>query len=102
MGITGKWFAEVPSGTRGVEGPRQTFSFHAKGNRLTGTTAMGEESFRISDGKIEGNKIKFVVKTKFDGNSLEQKYTGKVVGNEIKMTREGRSGAQEFTVKRAK
>jgi hypothetical protein len=62
------------------------FTFKAAGSTLTGTSVgpQGEES-PISDGKIDGDNISFVVKVT---GQMEMKinYKGKISGDEIKLT----------------
>lgn len=100
--VTGKWTGQVP----GRDGQMReiTYTFKADGETLTGTMSgfRGQE-MPISDGKISGDTLSFVVKVEFGGNAMEWKHTGKIVGEEIQMKREGSRGpAREFTLKRAK
>jgi len=56
----------------------------------------------IADGKVSGDDISFSVTLDFGGNSVTQKYTGKIAGNEIKFKREGGPGQPiEFVAKRS-
>jgi hypothetical protein len=99
--ITGKWTAQVP----GREGQtrEQTFNLKADGDHLTGTVSGRQRETPISDGKISGDTISFTVKMEYNGNSVEQKYSGTISGDEIKFKREGGQGAaREFTAKRSK
>ena len=48
---------------------------------------MGSES-PISEGKIDGDDISFVVKVDMMGNEMEINYKGKIVGEDIKLTME--------------
>ena len=99
--VTGKWTAQVPS--RQGAAREQTFNFKADGDKLTGTISGRQSDIAIMDGKISGDTISFTVKMEYGGNSVEQKYTGTVSGDEIKFKREGGRGpAREFTAKRAK
>ena len=88
--ITGTWVAEM-SGGPGGGGPggggmQITFNFKASGNTFTGTTeAMGNSS-PISEGKIDGDKISFVVKVDMGGNAMTINYKGTVAGDEMKLT----------------
>jgi hypothetical protein len=97
--ITGKWTAE----TKGRDGETrtQTFTFKQDGDKLTGNVSspMGETA--ISDGKVDGDNISFVVKMERNGNEIKMPYTGKVSGNEIQFKRESPRGAQEFTAKKS-
>lgn len=81
--ITGTWKAstESPNGTF-----ETTFVFKVEGSKVTGSTSnmmMGETP--ISDGKIDGDDLTFVVNASFNGNDFKLNYKGKVNGNEIKI-----------------
>lgn len=105
-GVDGKWTGQVqgPQGMMDV-----TFVFKSDGEKLTGTysNTMGEAA--ISDGTIKGDALAFKVTREFNGNKFTLKYTGKLAGDEIKLTRtfegEGPGGQTppplDFTVKRA-
>ena len=98
-GIDGKWTGEMqtPNGTRPV-----TFTFAADGGTLNGsTTGRGGET-KITNGKVDGDNIKFDVVREMQGNTMTLHYTGKVSGDELKlsMTREG-GEPREMTLKRA-
>ena len=100
--VSGKWVAQVPG--RNGQAREQSMTFKADGAALTGTVSgrQGAE-VAISDGKIDGDNISFVVKMEANGNAIVQKYSGMVAGDELKMKREGGQGAPvEFTAKRAK
>ena len=101
--VNGKWVAQVP-GRDGT--PRETtFTFKVEGGKLTGTVSGRQGDTAISEGKIDGDKISFVVVRNIQGNEVKQSYKGVVAGDEIKLTREGGPGggqAQEFVAKRAK
>lgn len=111
--VSGKWVAQVP----GFQGDTMelTFTFKVEGARLTGTlgSPMGEQP--ISEGKVSGDDISFVmVFTPPDGGGgpgggMKIVFKGKVAGDEIKMTQtfEGGPGGegmppQEYVAKRAK
>jgi len=99
--VTGKWTAQVPSRQGGTR--EQSFNFKVDGDKLTGTISGRQGDIAISDGKASGDTISFTVKMEYGGNSVEQKYTGTVAGDEIKFKREGGQGpAREFTAKRVK
>ena len=100
--VTGKWVAQIAG--RNGQTREQTFNLKADGANLTGTVSgrQGADT-AISAGKIDGDKISFEVKMERGGNTVEQKYSGIVAGDELKMKREGGQGAAtEFTAKRAK
>ena len=107
--VSGKWTAEMPArgggnGGRGGQAMTQTITLKADGDALTGSISgrMGET--QISNGKIDGDTVKFDVVREFNGNSMTMHYTGTVSGDQInfKVMREGGEGqAREFTAKRA-
>jgi hypothetical protein len=83
---TGKWVAE----TQGRNGPTQTtFTFKVDGAKLTGTMQGAQgDPIEITEGKVDGDNISFVVVRSMGGNEMKMTYKGKVAGDEIKMTRE--------------
>lgn len=94
----GKWFARIPNpGTVLERFLLQTvFTFRVDGTELLGTVSypfVGETP--ISDGKINGDQISFVVKGR-GGQRLV--YKGTLVGDEIEFTQEiqGEGALQEF------
>ena len=90
--VTGKWVAEFPG--RGGDTVTMTFNFKADGASLTGSMQgpMGGEPNAISEGKINGDDISFVVKIDMGGNEMKMQYKGKVAGDEIKLTMEFQGG----------
>ena len=71
--------------------------------RLTGTVSGGRNETPIADGKISSDEISFTVTMERQGNTIKMTYKGKVIGNEIKLTRtrEGADRVQEITAIRA-
>jgi hypothetical protein len=97
--VTGKWMAQVP----GRRGPQDlTFNLTQSGSSLTGTVTTQAGEQQISDGKVDGDNISFVVSFEARGNTIKQEYKGTVAGDEIKFTRavEGRGNPVEFTAKK--
>jgi len=100
--ISGKWKATA-------EGPQgqmeRTFTFKVDGSKVTGesTSAMMGTS-PISEGKIEGDTITFVLTGKFGDQEVKLNYKGKISGDEIKFTSEmaGGGGGQaiQWTAKK--
>jgi len=83
--VTGKWVAE----REGRQGPMEiTFNFQVAGSELTGTmnTQFGETP--ISEGKVKGDEISFIIVRSFGGNETKTLYKGKVAGDEISFTTE--------------
>jgi len=101
--VDGKWVAQVAG--QGGQTREVTFTFKAEGEKLTGTVSGRQGDTPISDGKIKGDDISFTQSFEAQGNTIKVIYTGKVSGDEIKMTRK-RDGsdqpAVEFTAKRVK
>jgi len=87
--VTGKWVAQVPGRQGTVE---NTFTFKVDGTKLTGTlsTPMGESE--ISEGKVSGDEISFVIVRKFGENEMKILWKGKVSGDEIRFTRQFEGG----------
>lgn len=84
--VTGKWTATFNTQ---IGEQMYTYDFVVKGTVLTGTAKgnMTGES-KISDGKVEGDKISFVENLDFQGMPLKITYTGQMTSaDEIKMTR---------------
>jgi hypothetical protein len=102
--VSGKWVAQVP----GRQGNTQevTFNFKVDGAKLTGTMTNPRGDQEITEGKVAGDDISFMVIRKFQEMEMKSIYKGKVAGNEIKFTMEmqgGRGGGNpvEFTAKKA-
>jgi len=97
--VTGKWSAEM----QGRDGQKrvQTFDLKAEGDKLTGTVSspMGERP--IVDGKVAGDEVSFAVEFEFNGEKRKIPYTGKIVGDELKMKSGTGERVREFTAKRA-
>jgi len=99
--VDGKWTAEMDMmGTPMV----LNFNFKADGDKLTGTTGpegMGPET-GISEGKIDGNNISFVVVVDM-GMEMRISYKGTVEGSEIKLNMDmGMGDPMQLTLKKAK
>ncbi|HYW46007.1 MAG TPA: hypothetical protein VE959_24295, partial [Bryobacteraceae bacterium] len=92
--LTGRWVG----GTQGPDGQtRQTvLALKQDGNKLTGyVSGMGPDS-NISEGKVDGDQISFVVVRDFGGTERKMEYTGKVTGDGLVLTMPafgGRGGA---------
>ena len=91
--VTGTWVAEREG--RDGQTMKQTFVFKADGANLTGTMdfgmGMGEPN-PISEGKIDGDNISFVVAVSFGGNDMKMNFKGKVTGDEMELTMEMEGG----------
>ena len=82
--VDGKWTGslDTPMGAVTVG-----FNFKADGPMLTGTTTGPDGSeIAIKNGKIEGDKISFLVSIDFGGMSLDLNYTGVVKKDSVELT----------------
>ena len=100
--ISGNWKATADFGGQTME---RTFTFKVDGNKLSGETTssmMGKST--ITDGKVEGDNVSFIITVRFQENEAKLNYKGKVnaAGNEIKFTVEGIQGGNtvEWNAKR--
>jgi hypothetical protein len=93
--VSGKWKAEMQT----PDGQTRTsiFTFQVSGDKLTGTVAGARGETPISEGKISGDQISFVVVRKFQDNEFKMNYKGKVAGDEIKLTVTANFGGEERT-----
>ena len=87
--VTGKWGAQM-EGRNGTT--ETTFDFKVDGTKLTGTMATSRGENEISEGKVEGDDISFVIVRTFGENEMKLVYKGKVKGDEITFTREMQGG----------
>ena len=100
--IDGTWVAE----TQGPKGPgKQTLTLKAEGAKLTGTLDAGfGGATAISEGTVNGNAVAFKVVREFNGNKIEQSFSGTMAAGELKVTRaanpNGKGGPQELTFKK--
>jgi opacity protein-like surface antigen len=87
--VTGKWVAQV-QGRQGMT--ENTFNFKVEGATLTGTLTTAQGETAISEGKVSGDEISFIIVRKFQENEMKILYKGKVAGDEITFTREFQGG----------
>ena len=96
--VDGKWSGALatPNGDVTI-----AFEFKADGTTLTGsTTGPDGTQIAIKNGKIDGNKISFVVTVAFGDMSFDIAYSGVVSPTEIKMAGEFGGMPFEFVVKK--
>src|SRR5436305_10918757 len=82
--VDGKWSGslDTPMGAVNVG-----FKLKAEGTTLTGTTTGPDGAdIAIKNGKIDGDKISFVVSLDFGGMALDLNYTGVVKPDQLDMT----------------
>jgi hypothetical protein len=82
--IAGKWEAkfETPDGQTRTS----TFNFKVDGSTLTGTVASARGESPISEGKVSGDSLTFVVVRELNGNQFKMNYKGTVNGSDMKLT----------------
>ena len=100
--VTGTWKAEFDT-QRGLQ--KYTFTLKQDGTNLTGKASVEmtdqKREAEFKEGKVEGDTVAFVELLKIQDNDIRITYTGKVSGNEIKLTRQvGDFGKSEATAKR--
>jgi len=96
--VDGKWSGALatPNGDVNV-----AFDFKADGTALTGsTTGPDGAQLAIKNGKIDGNKITFVVTVALGDMSFDIAYSGVVSPAEIKMALDFGGMPFEFVVKK--
>jgi hypothetical protein len=96
--VDGKWSGSLatPNGDVTIG-----FEFKSDGTALTGsTTGPDGAPAAIKNGKVDGNKISFIVTIDFGGMMFDISYTGLVSPAEIKMTADFAGMPFEFTVKK--
>lgn len=77
------------------------FDFKSDGTVLTGTTTGPDgAAVAIKNGKIDGNKISFLVSIDFGGMPLDLNYTGVVSPTEIKLSIDFAGMPFDFVVKK--
>jgi hypothetical protein len=99
--IAGSWIARIP----GIKGMVETvLYFKVDGPKLSGTISSPQGKDAITEGKINGDEITFVIIRRLGGNDVRFVYKGNVAGDEIKFTSEIKGGMgqqrQEFVAKR--
>src|SRR5215467_1165152 len=97
--VDGKWTGSVdtPMGAIPVG-----FNFKADGATLTGTTTGPDGSeIAIKNGKIEGDKISFMISVDFGGMALDLNYTGIVKSDTVELTLDVMGMPFNFVVKKA-
>jgi hypothetical protein len=103
--IDGKWKAEFDSQI-GVQ--KYTFDLKSDGEKLTGMAhserADGSKSdTALTEGKVTKDQVSFVEPLKLQDFDLRIEYTGKLAGDELKLTRKvGDFGTEEIVAKRVK
>ena len=97
--VDGKWTGslDTPMGAVNVN-----FNFKAEGPALTGTMSGPDGGdIAIKNGKIDGDKISFVVSLDFGGMAFDLNYTGVVAKDSVALKIDIMGMEMAFTVKKA-
>ena len=78
--VSGQWKGEW---TDSRDTPPYTFTFTQDGASLTGTVGTGDGDIEIRDGKVNGDRVSFVVVRKVGAREMTASYSGRVDGGEI-------------------
>ena len=98
--VDGKWSGSLDTPMGAVQ---IGFNFKADGATLTGTTTGPDGAeVPIKNGKIDGDKISFVVTVDFGGMMFDLNYTGVVAADTAKLTIDIMGMPLQFEVKKAK
>lgn len=98
--IDGKWSGSLDTPMGAVQ---VGFNFKADGTTLNGTTTGPDgNELPIKNGKIDGDKISFVVSIDFGGMAFDLNYTGVVSPDTVKLTIDIMGMPLSFEVKKVK
>jgi hypothetical protein len=97
-GVDGNWSGSIDS----PNGPVQvSFNFKTDGATLTGThTGPDGNTITLKNGKVDGDKIMFVIEVSFNGDTLTFNYTGTIGPKEIKLHTDFMGQPIDYTVKK--
>jgi len=97
--VDGKWTGSLDTPMGAVQ---VGFNFKADGTMLTGTTTGPDGSeIAIKNGKIDGDKISFLVSIDFGGMALDLNYSGVVKSDTVELTLDVMGMPFNFVVKKA-
>ena len=99
--ITGIWKTEFDTQI-GLQ--KYTFTLKQDGSNLAGRAdaeiAGQKHQSTLKEGKVEGDSVSFLETLNFQGNDLQIRYTGKISGHEMKLTRQvGDFATEELVAK---
>ncbi len=102
--LTGKWKAEFDTQI-GVQ--KYVFDLKADGEKVTGKATFERQDAKgdveLQEGKIAKDVVSFVEPLKFQDQEIRIEYTGKLDGDELKLTRKvGDFATEELVAKRVK
>jgi hypothetical protein len=107
--LAGMWTGQMPA--RNTETEDITFRFVQKGEALTGRAYLESEDVPITEGKIAGQEVRFVLTVRVIGKPVPFEFTGSFKDGELRLSRKrldttGGGGGnrqnqnQEFSLKR--
>jgi len=101
--LAGHWTAEFDSqiGTQ-----KYTYDFKTEGDKTTGKASfehsMGKGETDLSAIKLSGDDVSFTETVNIQGNPITVTYTGKISGDEMKLTRQvGDFATEQIVAKRS-
>ena len=98
--ITGKWAAEFDTQ---IGAQKYMYDFKVDAGKLTGTAAGPQGSVAIAEGKVTGDDVYFVENMTYQGMDIRIEYSGRISGDELKLTRKvGEFATEELVAKRVK
>lgn len=98
--ISGKWAAEFDTQ---IGSQKYTYEFRVDAGKLTGTATGPQGSVPIQEGKFTGDDVSFVENMTYQGMDIRIEYSGKIVGDELRLTRKvGEFATEELVAKRVK
>ncbi len=102
--LTGKWRSEFDT-----QIGRQTYVYDLKADsekvtgKATGEVNGAKHSVDIKDGTLKDDAVSFAEAFEYQGNDIRIDYSGKIVGDELKLTRKvGDFATEELVAKRDK
>ena len=99
MDIAGKWYLSFDS----AMGPMNwVAAFEQEGNEFSGTCDIGMGEMPVKEGRVEGNRISFVVELNMPGHEMPLSFDGTVEGDEASGILTGMGDDQEWTGTRKK
>ena len=91
---TGTWSWTM---TRNDQEIKQTLTLKQDGEKLSGKLVTPRGETEISDGKVTKEGVTFKVVREFNGNKMEQTYTGKVNGDKLNLKVEFERNGEKMT-----
>lgn len=102
--LVGKWTAEFDSP---IGNQKYTYEFKVEGDKLSGKAtydhSMGKGESAIKEIKVKDGDVSFIETMKLPDMEITVTYSGKITGDELKLTRVvGDFGTEQLVAKRVK